>query len=157
METGRTFGERGVADRGKVAADHGCPAHEADRDIGSPGDGILHDSRRGALPQLAEDQCSDEPLLRRGGGRHEVGKELATPALRPGSGRPGNVGECLIDLVERERWLKRRVCLDVVDERVADADLPLGELSAQIGHHERDQIGRRLFQEICDRADLRQA
>ena len=136
------LGERDRRDRREVAAQRQRAAHRGRGHARGPGHGVGHHARERALAQVAEQQPDEEGLLVRG-----RPAEQRRPAPRAARRR------ALARRARRRRRTRASTSATVSDgaaagrgrlaqQRVADADLALGELAREPGDH-RGDVARR--------------
>src|SRR6266702_4394548 len=152
------FGERGFRDRGKAARAHRRRPHARGGQVRSLRDGVEHDPFERALAQLAKQQAREEILLARSRARQELGEH----ALALGGGTRSldlrEAREGFVHLRERELGRARgRLGERVFQARVADADLALAGVAAQVSDAERDLGDIEPAQAFRERVDFREA
>jgi len=152
------FGERGFGDCGKAARTHRRRSHPLRPQLRRFRDGVEHDPFERALAQLAEQQPREKILLGRGRSREKL-REQARPL---GGGTFSldlrEACERFVDLREREpgRAGGRRG-ERVFQRRVADADLALSRVAAEIRHAQRYFRRIEPSQAVRERVDFRKA
>jgi hypothetical protein len=121
------------------------------------GDGVDHDSRQGALPQVPGQQPEQELALALGCPADQASEQLAPPALRARAGQDADLPEDGVYLGQRQRGAGDRRGPDILagQRRVPDADLALGQVSGQERDRDRNLVAGDPGEQAGDLVDLR--
>ena len=156
VEARAPVGQRDGGDRGEVAVQHERAAHRRDGHPGGLRHRVRHHTRQRALAQLAAQDPHEEPLLVRvrAGEQRLHRRPAGGDRARPSQG--AHRAERRLDLGDRQP-AGGGGGGPLPQQRPADADLALGQLTRQPRHDGGDLGGAGRAQQVGERGDLRGA
>ncbi len=116
--------------RGGGRAEHRGPPHGGHWHLVRRRQALLHQRLEGALPQLAEDQATQEVLLGSGGPREQYADLLGPPCGRAGAGQLLQRGKGPVDVLHAQRGLGRGR-RDLLQAAPADPGTSLAETAGR--------------------------
>ena len=153
-QPGLALGEGDRGHRGEVAGEHGGPPHRRGGQRRGPSDGVGHEARERALPELAEQQPADQLGFGLGGRREQRGQAGAAGARRSRAGERGEVVERGVEVAHGEDRARGGLDVDLADGRPPDTDAALAGRACQQrdrGHH---LVGRQPGEQVGEQRDL---